>query len=759
MKKRWSLKGQNRGASLIAVLAAIVFVSTIGIVIAQITITNIQMKQMEQLGKENFYDAEKVLDDLAAGLNSKAAQAMQKAYTDMLSQYRTVTSSGGNVQEIFRRMYIDNLIEIFQDASVTTAQKKDGLDATSAVTYEVGNYSVPVVKDSFTTREDPDNEASPFLYADCLVTEAGTENQYRADYKAGTFVMEKIKITSQDPQTGYVTNICTDIVFNTPELDFENNNLVKDYMRYSLIADKAIELSNYVTVDGNAYAGSGGIFADTGRVGSRFNGNLIVTRGDIAAMSSSKFTVGSDSGKSRIYAENVKIDKAADGAELTLRGNSYISDDLEINGKNSVVKLAGGYYGYNFCKNYPSAAADATTGSEYSSAIVFNGRTSKVDMTELEYLLLSGRTYIERDSANNDVMLGESVSVRSNQLAYYVPDGYLTDDSSNESGKAFKDGTGAALSAYMKINDIGQYVNVNDPVTAYYRNYSLDGSGKITMYYLKFSSDIAANGFYAEFYANNKNALDGYAKNYLADSGLVLDGTICTLSGNMLYQDKNTGELSEKVTISNTQWNPGGTFYKLAGSIGVTYKSLQMYLEERNKAVTASDIRFGDDNDKDQDSLFNYLIRYTTSSGEVVSGAAAVRSVTGDNGTSSLMKTEDGKAQVIITDEPEYTVTNDKIQKGIVIATGNVVVNCGTGDAGFSGLILCGGTITFADNAHVTADEALVSRLLSEDAQRTTSKPQFAFLFNGYITDQESSMKEVSVEKYMSYDNWSKTIE
>ena len=769
MKKRWSLKGQNRGASLIAVLAAISFVCIIGIVVSQITITNIQMKQMEQMGKENFYDAEKVLDDLAAGLNSKAAVAMQKAYTNMLSQYRTVTASGQDVQEIFRRMYLDNLIEVFQDTTAAVAQKKDGVDASAAVIYEVGNYSVPVVKDSFTTREDPDNDTSPFVYADCLMTKDGTENQYRADFKAGTFVLKSIRISSMDSQTGYITNISTDIVFNTPELDFENNNLVKDYMRYSLVADTAIAINNNsVIIDGNVYAGHGGIYADTGSTGSSLNGNVIVTRGDIVANSSANFTVGNSGGTSRIYAENVKIDKGADNAKLTLQGSSYISDDLEINGNNGVVTLVGNYYGYNFCKNYPSVASTAVTGSEYSSAIVLNGRQSKVIMTNLKHLLLAGRTYIERDSENNDVMLGESISVRSSQLAYYVPDAFL-----NDSKTEFADGTGAAFSAYMKVADIGAYVNLSSPVTAYHKNYSLDGSGNLTMYYLKFTSDQAANNFYAEFYANNKNSMDGYAKNYLANSALILgQNMVYTLSGDMLFEegsgvfDPTTGDevgsgvLGEKkITITNNDWNPGGTFYDFAASAGVTYKSLQLYLEERNKNVKASDIRIT----KDGDRLFDYLIRFKKSSGEVVSGRNAVRqaiqAINAEDSTQIIPFTlSDGSvAKVILTEEPVYTVDSGTIQKGLVIATGDVYMNCGTGSSGFSGLVLCGGTVSFASNAHVTADEALVAQLLAEDAK--ASAPKFAYLFNGYRMDQESSMGEVSVEKYMSYDNWSKSIE
>ena len=87
MKNKWSLKGQNQGASLIAVLVALIFVGIISVVILNVTITNIQMREIEQSGKENFYDAESVMDELTVGLNDIAAGALERAYTDILADY------------------------------------------------------------------------------------------------------------------------------------------------------------------------------------------------------------------------------------------------------------------------------------------------------------------------------------------------------------------------------------------------------------------------------------------------------------------------------------------------------------------------------------------------------------------------------------------------------------------------------------------------------------------------------------------------
>ena len=65
--KKISLKRDNRGASLLAVLILMVVVSAIAVVITKITIVNIQMKEVERGTKKNFYSADAVMDDLRTG--------------------------------------------------------------------------------------------------------------------------------------------------------------------------------------------------------------------------------------------------------------------------------------------------------------------------------------------------------------------------------------------------------------------------------------------------------------------------------------------------------------------------------------------------------------------------------------------------------------------------------------------------------------------------------------------------------------------
>ena len=120
--KKISLKRDNRGASLLAVLILMVVVSAIAVVITKITIVNIQMKEVERGTKKNFYSADAVMDDLRTGARELAEKSLEKAYTDVLENYLTYTASGANAQDVFSRKYMEDLEGQFAKASVGKVQ-------------------------------------------------------------------------------------------------------------------------------------------------------------------------------------------------------------------------------------------------------------------------------------------------------------------------------------------------------------------------------------------------------------------------------------------------------------------------------------------------------------------------------------------------------------------------------------------------------------------------------------------------------------
>lgn len=752
--KKISLKNENRGASLLAVLIVLVVISAIAVVITSVTITNIQMKEVERGTKKNFYSAESVMDALRAGAGEKSAEAMKYAYQSVMENYVVSTASGKNLQEEFSRVYLEKLEETFNpaDGAGTPYAKETSTDGTSGdVTYSISYYNKKPIEECI----DASSEISG-----CSILYDKNTAKYEADYKAGTFILKNLSIEYTDEQK-YKTTICTDLVFNTPQMNF--NNEINEFMKYALIADKQINVNaSSITVNGNAYAGDEGILADNKGSGA-FNGKVTITRGDIVTDSGTSLAMGTKS--SSVWAQNVETERYARGSEISsivLNGNTYIEDDLTLNGEGSTVTVNGNYYGYNFQQNYDSYAA--TKNAEFNSAMMINARNCKLDLSGINYLMLSGRTFVARgrDGQNgstvtkdNDVMLGESLSVRTNQLAYYVPAGYVNAYDPNNikfSGiQEFETDTG--------ISNIASYLNASNPIVAYYY-------GDNVNYYLNFASEQKANDYFAE-YANNsskKSDLRDYAGEYLTNDAIILDKNhIFALKGDIMYRDKANAKLQvEKVTIQDDSWNiekDASVYADYSAKLAMKYKALQLSLKEAMPGITTANVRITSADgkiDKTADALFDNLINKEEMSNEVDSKGTdncytISSSLAGKTGV-ALIKNSDDTDPHNTAKNYVFSTSNVSFEQGIIVATGDVLVT-----RNFRGLIICGGKITFNDNVTVTSDKALVANLFKEDAKRDGG-PAFSQFFKEFsadsITDHISG--DMNIDSYLGYENWKK---
>ena len=169
----------------------------------------------------------------------------------------------------------------------------------------------------------------------------------------------------------------------------------------------------------------------------------------------------------------------AKGANAYFNANLYVKDDTQIESDAAKLKLSGGYYGYSNSSTsddrifVPSTKKESTTnryiyqqlisgstnvenrGHYNSSSIIVNSENATVDMSNLSTLYIAGRSYVELSHLSNggkkttqksytddenveyrvdetkstyeydtnvdDYRTGESVSIKSTQLAY-IPD-------------------------------------------------------------------------------------------------------------------------------------------------------------------------------------------------------------------------------------------------------------------------------------------------------------------------------------------------
>ena len=734
MKKN-SFHKDNRGASLLAVLILMVVVSAIAVVITKITIVNIQMKEVERGTKKNFYSADAIMDDLRTGAREQAETALENAYADVLQHYLDYTSGGKNAQDVFKQKYMNGLENYFADPMKTPV---DTTNHEGNVVYRVAGYDTGKVKACILDGTQQD----------CFVAPA--DPKYEIDYGAGTFTLKGVRVVYKDAQD-YETTITTDLVFSTPDMNFSGQSQVKEFMKYALIADQQININaGNVTVNGSAYAGKDGILANNNGSGV-IAGKTIITRGDIATKEGCALSIGN--GNSSIWAENIQT-TGNSSSTINIDGTAYVADDLALNGRESRVTLKGRYYGYNFQKNYGTGDT-VSTDADYSSAIMINGKNSNLDMKGLKYLMLAGRTFISRktDTKNSDILMGESLAARTNQLAYYVPAEYVD----TATGKfLYREAGGTGIQAYdgmqeyaTRINiakdDLEAMLNSERPLVPYYY------SGGVN-YYLNFKSQQDANKFFSTYFDQNSGKIAGMAGVYLDKDALIINNNlIMTLNGDIMYRTASDAAFQEKaVTIQPDNWIDGtGLFWNFCSKMAVRYKSLELGLKDNGQGVTVDNVRImgTDENgheivDKGVDPLFDKLI----------DRAAMVQEIEAHNTSSNpAIRVYNPVADVYLieNDAKEYRLSN-AIAQGIVVATGDVVV-----EGNFDGLIISGGRVSFNDNASLKSNKLLVTDLFTEDQKRTT--PLFSQFFRDCPTSAAANISTgFDFDSYISYDGWKK---
>lgn len=728
-----SLHKDDRGASLLAVLVLMVVVSAIAVVITGITIANIQMKEVERGTKKNFYSADEIMDDLRAGVREKAEDALETAYADALQNYTRYSTNGTGVQEAFKQKYMNGLEACFVDAA---KPQTDTTNDAGNVVYRVASYLPGQIKGCLKDSAEQACFSVPSADPKCEI-----------DYGAGTFTLKGLRVTYKDAQD-YETTITTDLVFSTPQMNFSGQRQIQEFMKYALIADDSIKIdASNVGIKGNVYAGANGIIANGGS--ATITGQTILTRGDIISQGGGNLTVG-DAASSKmpsIWAENAGTDGKS-SATLTLNGNIYVADDLALNARGSKVTLTGNYYGYNYQKNYGDTDT-VSSDADFSSAIMINGKESTLNITGLQTLFLAGRTYISRgdaNSANSDIPMGESLAVRTNQLAYYVPMQYV-DTATNRfatsmNGVAYDGCAAYAQSINLDKNKLEGYL-ANQQVVPYYYTKGVN-------YYLNFKSQQAANDFYEAYYNANSTKSGSLASSYADQDALIIStepgkALGMTMRGNLMYRTKPDELFSEKsVTIEPDKWkNQEGIYWDYCAKTAVQYKALQLSLKDEDTRATREQVRLVTTDssgheviDKSVQPMFDELI-----------DRSALQNVLNGHRDASGVTVYSPATDVYLIDAKSYMLPNT-ITQGIVVATGNLKVS-----GNFAGIVIAGGTVSFDSNATLSADKLLVMELFEEDQNRET--PLFSQIFKSCGKKTSSQVTgQLDFDSYINYDEW-----
>ena len=447
----------NKGSVMITVLVAFLFVAVLASIILATVTVNFKMRSIDRRTKDEFYYAEKALNDLYNGIGQECSEIMGETYNDVLSKYKKSDDSTYKDEE--------EAYKSFKKAFVTAFYK-------DIASNQADKFSAYVVKD--TTKKGSSDKASRAIVKNYGTIKYYNNSSRSESYtissesdvnieKIGFIVIEGVKVQSNpdaNENVGYISEINTDIVVEVPRVSFfTTNNRAYDY---AILANDGIELESnaIVKANGNVYGGTlpfteiadnvssykkaadyGGITLNDN---SKFEINdaaYVVSGGDIT-LNGGEFSLNQNNTmlNNQIWFENIEVNEPS---VIKVNGDLFAADDLQINSgaDGSTVIIKGSYYGYNDGKqqmtgaggtkklttkkaiitslnDYEKASADYDNISSRSSSIVINAKQANVDMSDLKTLLLCGNAFINHMSKDK---IEPGSDIKSNRLAETPP--------------------------------------------------------------------------------------------------------------------------------------------------------------------------------------------------------------------------------------------------------------------------------------------------------------------------------------------------
>ena len=133
----------NKGSVMITVLVAFLFVAVLASIILATVTVNFKMRSIDRRTKDEFYYAEKALNDLYNGIGQECSEIMGETYNDVLSKYKKSDDSTFKDEE--------EAYKSFKKAFVTAFYK-------DIASKQADKFSAYVVKD--TSKKGSSDKAS-----------------------------------------------------------------------------------------------------------------------------------------------------------------------------------------------------------------------------------------------------------------------------------------------------------------------------------------------------------------------------------------------------------------------------------------------------------------------------------------------------------------------------------------------------------------------------------------------------------------------
>ena len=828
MKER---KDNNRGFSLFSVLIAVSFVAILGMLILYIALANFNMKVTDLKGKDSFYTAERALEEIRTGLQEDVGEAMSTAYTKVLEDYDKDSNTQDATMDAQRQSQFETLFldELTKRVGNNGSKKQYSLDKLINYVDLLKDSSVFDAKKESLVITNPSDSSEPEM---SVIRSTGTSNT-----KSG-ILLKNLKVIYVDPK-GRAAIIETDIRLGVPAVQFPTPSTLPDLMNMIVVADGGIvcegNAESESTIQGSIYAGllprskaeetetaQGELSTQSIHVKNNASlkinsGDKVVCAGEINVGNGSSFSSASGV---NLWAKGLNVES---GKEVSLEGTTYFADDLTISGKNNNVKLAGNYYGFGSEKsalNENCLFKDiySGTGADLSSAIVINGKNTTLDLSGLQKLMLAGKNYIASSKVTgkqvnkNDIMTGESITVKGTQLAYLLPAELLGAGEqsyqnpmdadtfqekfagvSQTGNIAVKMDTPVATWGGKTLRDLG--VDLEKPVQTVF--YNEPGGANYVYFYLNFTNETNAAAFLQNYLAVNPDAkanMDKYLSFYFGgeNSGITVKEVDSYLryvtGGNVLSYDGKTDtsslqaatdtDLADDSKLVQEQVGYQNSWYALNRKMISSYDLLNTAVVEgqdgagnnitHNETESSRSVY---DNLVNEKKLVEFVknntndgnLKYEFTADEEDGGLRAIMCHNGENSESSDESYVQGTGKVL-------EITSELAKKlRLVVCTGDVVIKQ---NVSFKGIIMTKGTLTLEEGASLESSPMEAAKVFQSQINKTNEtntdvvKAQDFFwdgdkyvlgnaVASGSGNDQNSS-DSYSAADYVSYENWKK---
>lgn len=974
--KHASKSKNNSGSSFVLVIVATTFMCVLASAILMGAMMTYKLKYYKLNSINNFYEVEKALDEIYAGVGATVNEHLYSAYTTTAELvvtydtnndvYTTLDNDSANV--LFKKLFmsgflsnsdyqtLDGVGDTFSSyiSNLYSATNKDG------VAFDVNELKL-VFEDSqgrqYTQWYEPNVSTGKYSYKETKDNGYDSGDVVSIAFKNVCLKREvEVSGTDTDKSGGkYVQSITTDIVLTQPEynVSFSTYNGSSDKLfNYAMLADMGVEITSpdtstestgtSVTINGNIYTASdyynksyngdedtkvttkydttasiawgstdksvySGLFVDGENSKLVMNSDVIICAGTLAAYNGAKIQVmGRTQNKSELWTDSIVIGGSEKGGSITATADAYVYDDTELNAEESSLTFNDGrYFGYSYSAKdtrdisflkEKGLASNFQLRSHFSdSAIIVNGKNSKLDLENLTSLYIAGKSYIEFskvtvDSTSDDeedaeednteryeyttlkdYSTGQSLDVKSNQLMFLtqwevtessdddnkvtlkVPqyvgtdakikelyEKYIVDKDGNDSIYAIKQEISGHKYYYIYIDDDKDadgnitktkeekaeefaklYYSILDP-TAETQNSNVYNVRKYSNFEVDLllpdndsetGSKIAAGGLVTDQDSTNdwlyfREEADTSLNVYNALKSAATEKTFSTLLsgtgqalGNSDAQDAIEKIKDEKASENTVDYDGEDTKKTASNLLAYMYINLKDHLsaaddtrevvnvasnetttetttepisawEKAGYSSTQGGYTYSYDADSDKYSFdysitpltsyvnFKYIMSKNVQVDEVVDGARVIIAGRG-TGDVTVSDKADGTGEV----------------KGIIIATGNVTFDPSV--TKFTGIIITGGKIVIDHTMTFTADNAMVSSLLSKCAKSSNSKinqltnnqgttgSNDKVFINYKIVESDGSAKDddgmtisdISYEDILTFENWKKNVE